>query len=266
MYETRYHRATSLADAAARQAAAEDGKYLAGGHTLIPTMKQRLAAPSDLIDIGDLEELKGITRQGDVLTIGAATCHADIAGSADVRDAIPALAELAGEIGDPHVRNRGTIGGSVANNDPAADHPAAVLALDGIVVTNEREIPAGDFFAGMFETVLGDSEIVTAIRLAVPEKAAYGRFPNPASRYPMAGVFVARFADGSVRVAVTGAGQDGVFRWSQAEAALAADFSAGALADLSVEENGMLSDIHGSAAYRANLVAVMARRAVAAIA
>ena len=266
MYETTYHRATSLADAAERLAASDDGRLLAGGHTLIPTMKQRLAAPSDLIDISGLSELKGISRAGDVLTIGAATCHADVAASGEVRGAVPALAELAGEIGDPAVRNRGTLGGSVANNDPAADYPAAVLALDGTIVTNSREIAAADFFAGLFETALAEHEIVTAVRFAVPERAAYRRFPNPASRYPMAAAFVARFADGGVRVGVTGASQDGAYRWAQAEAALAANFDAGALAGLAVDEASMLADIHGSAAYRANLVAVMTRRAVAAIA
>ncbi len=266
MYETNYHKATSVADAAARIEAAEDGKLLAGGHTLIPTMKQRLAAPSDLIDIGDLDELKGISLSGGQLTVGAATTHTEVAGSADVIAAIPALADLAGEIGDPHVRNRGTIGGSVANNDPAADYPAAVVALDGTVETNQRSLSAADYFTGMFETALGETEIIKSIRFAVPEKAAYCRFPNPASRYPMAGVFIACYPGNVVRVAVTGASQEGVFRWLEAETALSANLSAEALNGLAVDADAMLSDIHGTGPYRANLVAVMAKRAVANLA
>ncbi|MHA1190612.1 MAG: FAD binding domain-containing protein [Alphaproteobacteria bacterium] len=265
MYETNYHKATSLADAATRIEAAEDGKLLAGGHTLIPTMKQRLAAPTDLIDLGDLDELKGIALSGGQLTIGAATTHTGVARSSDVIAAIPALADLAGEIGDPHVRNRGTIGGSVANNDPAADYPAAVLALDAKVETNQRTISAADYFTGMFETALGENEIIKQISFTVPEKSAYCRFPNPASRYPMAGVFIACYPGNVVRVAVTGASQAGVYRWPEAETALSGNLSADALNGLAVDAGAMLSDIHGTGAYRANLVAVMAKRAVASL-
>ncbi|MGY4748975.1 FAD binding domain-containing protein [Pannonibacter sp. Q-1] len=264
MYETSYHRAASVADAASLIAKADDGKLLAGGQTLIPTMKQRLAAPSDLVDIGQIAELHGITESGGTLRIGAATRHADVAGSDLVRRLIPGLASLAGGIGDPHVRHMGTIGGSVANNDPAADYPSAVLALDATVHTDKRDIAAADFFVGMFETALEDGEIITAISFKVPEKSAYAKYPNPASRYAMAGVFVARHKDGSVRVAVTGAGQGGVFRADAMEAALAAKWSADAVAGIALEADGMLSDIHGSAEYRANLVTVMAKRAIAA--
>ncbi len=264
MYETSYHRAASVADAASLIAKADDGKLLAGGQTLIPTMKQRLAAPSDLVDIGQIAELHGITESGGTLRIGAATRHADVAGSDLVRRLIPGLASLAGGIGDPHVRHMGTIGGSVANNDPAADYPSAVLALDATVHTDKRDIAAADFFVGMFETALEDGEIITAISFKVPEKSAYAKYPNPASRYAMAGVFVARHKDGSVRVAVTGAGQGGVFRADAMEAALAAKWSADAVAGIALEADDMLSDIHGSAEYRANLVTVMAKRAVAA--
>lgn len=264
MYETSYHRAASVADAASLIAKADDGKLLAGGQTLIPTMKQRLAAPSDLVDIGQIAELHGITESGGTLRIGAATRHADVAGSDLVRRLIPGLASLAGGIGDPHVRHMGTIGGSVANNDPAADYPSAVLALDATVHTDKRDIAAADFFVGMFETALEDGEIITAISFKIPEKSAYAKYPNPASRYAMAGVFVARHKDGSVRVAVTGAGQGGVFRADAMEAALAAKWSADAVAGIALEADDMLSDIHGSAEYRANLVTVMAKRAVAA--
>ncbi|WP_430513464.1 FAD binding domain-containing protein [Pannonibacter phragmitetus] len=264
MYETSYHRAASVTEAASLIAKADDGKLLAGGQTLIPTMKQRLAAPSDLVDIGQIAELKGITESGGTLRIGAGTKHADVATSDLVRRLIPGLASLAGGIGDPHVRHMGTIGGSVANNDPAADYPSAVLALDATVHTDKRDIAAADFFVGMFETALEDGEIITAISFKVPEKSAYAKYPNPASRYAMAGVFVARHKDGSVRVAVTGAGQGGVFRAEAMEAALAAKWSADAVAGIALEADDMLSDIHGSAEYRANLVTVMAKRAVAA--
>jgi carbon-monoxide dehydrogenase medium subunit len=264
MYETSYHRAASVTEAASLIAKADDGKLLAGGQTLIPTMKQRLAAPSDLVDIGQIAELKGITESSGTLRIGAGTKHADVATSDLVRRLIPGLASLAGGIGDPHVRHMGTIGGSVANNDPAADYPSAVLALDATVHTNKRDIAAADFFVGMFETALEDGEIITAISFKVPEKSAYAKYPNPASRYAMAGVFVARHKDGSVRVAVTGAGQGGVFRAEAMEAALAAKWSADAVAGIALEADDMLSDIHGSAEYRANLVTVMAKRAVAA--
>ncbi len=264
MYETNYHRATDVNDAVAKLGAAEDGKILAGGQTLIPTMKQRLAAPSDVIDIRRIEALKGVSVAGGTVTIGAATAHADVATSEAVKGAIPALATLAGLIGDPHVRHMGTMGGSLANNDPAADYPAAVLGLGATVVTSKREIAADDYFQGLFETALDEDEIITKIVFPVPAKAGYAKFPNPASRYAMCGVFVAQFADGSVRVAVTGAGSEGVFRHGGMEAALAANWSPDAVAGETVSPDDMLSDMHGSAEYRANLVTVMAKRAVAA--
>ena len=263
MYKTNYHRASSVEEAASLLAGADDGKLLAGGQTLIPTMKQRLAAPSDLVDLRHIADMKGISVAGNQVTIGAGTTHSDVANSADLRAACPALADLASHIGDPHVRNMGTIGGSIANNDPAADYPAAMVALDAVIHTNSRQIGASDFFTGMFETALGDGEIITAVTFEAPEKAAYQKFPNPASRYAMAGVFVAK-GNGGVSVGVTGAGSDGVFRASDMEAALGANFASDALDSVNVDPSGMLSDLHGSAEYRANLVKVMARRAVAA--
>jgi carbon-monoxide dehydrogenase medium subunit len=230
--------------------------------TLIPAMKTRLAAPSDLVDISRIAELKGVKVSGRTVTIGAATTHAEVASSAELRKVAPAVAELAAHIGDPHVRHKGTIGGSVANNDPAADYPGAMLALGATVVTDRREIAADDFFTGLFETALEDGEIVTAVRFEAPEKAAYEKFRNPASLYAMTGVFVAK-TGGNVRVAVTGAGDNGVFRQSEMEAALANDFSPSAVERISVSSDSLMSDIHASAEYRANLVKVMAKRAVA---
>jgi carbon-monoxide dehydrogenase medium subunit len=264
MYQTVYHRPSSVAEAAALLSSAEDAKLLAGGQTLLPTMKQRLAAPANLIDLGRIAELQGITVSGGTVTIGAGTTHAAVAGSAEVKSAIGALAYLASLSGDPHVRNIGTIGGSVANNDPAADYPAALLGLNATVVTDKRSIPADAFFQGLFTTALADDEIVVRVSFPVPEAAAYEKFRNPASRYAMAGVFVAR-TSGGVRVAVTGAGSDGVFRWTEAEAALGGGWSAAALDGLHVDTGRMLSDIHGDAPYRANQVKVMAKRAVAKI-
>jgi aerobic carbon-monoxide dehydrogenase medium subunit len=263
MYNFNYHRPSSVADAAALLASHEDAKLLAGGHTYLPTLKQRLAQPSDLIDLGAIAELKGIKEEAGGLTIGAMTRHADVAGSAVVKRVIPSLAGLAELIGDPQVRNRGTIGGSISNNDPAADYPGALLALGATVRTNKREIPADAFFSGMFETALGRDEIVTAVHFPKPDKGAYAKFPNPASRYSMAGVYVAR-TGGTVRVAVTGAGPT-AFRWVEAENALARDFSAKALDNLKVAADGLNSDIHASAEYRAHLIKVMAKRAVDAV-
>lgn len=260
MYATTYHKATSVADATARAGAAEDPKYLAGGQTLIPTMKQRLAAPSDLVDLSRIDALHGITVDGGTVTIGAATTHAAVAASADVRAAIPALADLAGMIGDPAVRARGTIGGSVANNDPAADYPAACLGLGATIVTDSREIAAGDFFLGLFETALEEAEIITAIRFPVPERAAYAKFPNPASRYAMTGVMVAKTANGP-RVAVTGAGQNGVFRFTEAETALQQNWSPDALSGVTTQEP-MLEDIHATQKYRQNIVTVTTKNAL----
>lgn len=263
MYETNYHRASSVADAVRLKGASEESKYVSGGMTLIPTMKQRLAAPTDLVDLRHVAEMKGITVSGGSVRIGAGTTHAEVAQSSDIKAACPALAHLASLIGDPHVRHMGTIGGSIANNDPAADYPSAMLALGATIVTDRREIAADDFFTGLFETALADDEIVVAVTFRPPERAGYCKFPNPASRYAMTGVFVTKGADG-VRVGVTGAGADGVFRHAAMEAALAGDFSPQALAGVTTDPSDLLSDIHGSAEYRANLVAVMARRAVAA--
>lgn len=262
MYQTNYHRPTTLAEAAGLFESAGDAAYLSGGHTLIPTMKARLAAPSALIDLRHIEELKGISVGADSVTIGGGMTHSAVSQSDEVRRAIPTLAALAGSIGDAQVRHLGTIGGSVANNDPAADYPSAVLALRGVVRTNRREIAAEDYFAGLYTTSLDEGEIVAAVTFTIPETSGYAKFRNPASRYPMAGVFVARHRDGEVRVAVTGAGNDGVFRWTEAEQALSGVYSSDAIRNLSVDASGMMGDIHGSAEYRANLVAVMARRAV----
>ncbi len=261
MYSVNYHRASSVAEAATLLKSG-DAKALSGGMTLLPAMKTRLAAPSDVVDIARIGELKGIKVSGRTVTIGAATTHAEVASNAELKKAAPAVAELAGMIGDPHVRHRGTIGGSVANNDPAADYPAALLALGATVVTNSREIAADDFFTDLFETALEDGEIITAIRFEAPEKAAYEKFRNPASRYAIAGVFVAKIGS-SVRVAVTGAGENGVFRQADMEAALAKNFAPSAVEGISVSADGLMSDIHASSEYRANLVKVMAKRAVA---
>ncbi len=262
MYDFKFQRPTSLDAATKALAAAEDGKYLAGGMTLIPTMKQRLAQPSDLIDLSAIDALSGIRREGDALVIGATTTHAEVAASKEVRNAIPALAELANHIGDPAVRARGTIGGSIANADPAADYPAAVVGLAATVQTNKRSVAADDFFTGLFETVLDDGELVTEVRFPIPARAGYAKFPNPASRYAVVGVLVAE-GPGGTRVAVTGAGAS-VFRVADMEKALAGDFSPQAVANISVPASGLNSDIHASDEYRAHLVTVMAKRAVAA--
>jgi carbon-monoxide dehydrogenase medium subunit len=263
MYAFDYHRATSVADAAAKLAAAGDGKFLAGGQTLIPTLKQRLASPSDLVDLAGIAELVGAREEDDGVTIGAMTRHAQVAESAVVRRIIPALAHLAEGIGDPLVRNRGTIGGSIANNDPAADYPSAVLALAATVRTDRRSIAADDFFDGLFTTALEEGELITAIHFPKPAQAGYAKFPNPASRYATVGVFVVRTHNG-VRVAVTGAGENGVFRATGLERALAADFSPAAVDRVAIPADGLNGDIHASAEYRAHLVGVMTKRAVIA--
>jgi len=239
----------------------EDAMPLSGGQTLMPTMKQRLAAPSVLVSLTAIAALKGIRVAGNTLEIGAATTHAEVAAGA--KATYPALAALAGGIGDPAVRNRGTIGGSLANNDPAACYPAAVLGSGATVVTNKREIAADDFFRGLFSTALGEGEIITAVRFPLPERAAYAKFQQPASRFALTGAFVAKYP-GGVRVAITGASEDGVFRWSAAEKALSGNFDRSAIADLSVAAKGMMGDLHGTPAYRAHLVKVMTGRAVSA--
>jgi carbon-monoxide dehydrogenase medium subunit len=263
MYEFTYHRPANVADAVKLLAADPEARPMSGGQTLIPTLKQRLARPTAVVDLSGISELKGITVSGGTVKIGGMTTHAAVATSADVMKAIPALAKLAAHIGDNQVRNRGTIGGSVANNDPAADYPGAVLGLGATVHTNTRTIAADDFFTGMFSTALEPGEIVTAVSFPVPEKAAYVKFPNPASRYAMVGVFVAKGPAG-VRVAVTGAGANGVFRHAAMEAALAKSWSAAALDGIVTPQDDLNGDIHASKEYRAHLIGVMAKRAVAA--
>jgi len=260
MYQTTYVKATSTEDAVDHMS--KGGQLLAGGMTLIPTMKQRLASPESVVDLAGCG-LAGIEDTGNSIRIGAMTRHVDVAESALVQKAIPALAALAGGIGDRQVRNRGTIGGSVANNDPSACYPAAVLGLGGIVHTSKRDIAADDFFTGMFETALDEDEMITAVSFPKVAKAAYVKFPNPASRYAMVGVFVAA-GDSGVRVAVTGAGSDGVFRHDGMESALSANFDPGALDGASVDADDMIGDIHAAPDYRAHLVVEMTRRAVAA--
>ena len=263
MYPFNHQHPDSVAAASSALGGADDGKFLAGGMTLLPTMKQRLASPSDLIDLAGIGDLVGISDSGDGVVIKAMTTHATVASSSVVQAKIPALAALAGHIGDPAVRNRGTIGGSVANNDPAADYPAACLALGATIVTNTREVSADDFFTGLFETALAEDELITEIRFPAAQKAAYQKFENPASRYAIVGVFVAQTSAGA-RVAVTGASQDGVVRISEMEQALSGNWSADAVANIAVPADTLNADIHASAAYRAHLVTTMAKRAVTA--
>ena len=259
MYDFQYHRPKSVADAVAALKKASDGKLIAGGQTLLPTLKQRLAQPSDLIDLSGVAELRGIKVEGNAVVIGAMAKHAEVSSSAEVQKAIPALARLASEIGDAQVRNMGTLGGSIANSDPAADYPAAIVGLNATIKTNERTIGADDFFKGIFTTALKEGEVIVSVSFPVPEKAAYMKFDNPASRFAMVGVFVAKSGSG-VRVAVTGAGPS-VFRVKAMEEALAKDFSGKAVENIKVPASGLNSDIHGSAEYRAHLVTVMAKRA-----
>ena len=261
MYAFEYQRAKSVADAAATLAKS-GGKALAGGQSLVGAMKLRLANPGTLVDLSGIAELKGIKKEGDAIVIGALTIHAEVASSPVVKQAISALATLAEGIGDRQVRNRGTLGGSIANNDPAADYPAAVLGLGATVQTNKRKIGADDFFKGMYETALGDDEIITAVSFPIPKKAAYMKFPQPASRFALVGVFVAQ-TGGGVRVAVTGAAAH-VHRASAIESALSKSFTPDAAKAVKIPADHLNSDIHGSAAYRAHLVSVMASRAVAA--
>ena len=263
MYDFNYQKPSSVADAVNAMKAASDGKVLAGGQTLLPTMKQRLASPSDVVDLAGCGDLSGISASGGSVTIGAMCTHAAVAGSSDVKGAIPALAAMAGDIGDPAVRARGTIGGSIANNDPAADYPAACVALGATIKTDRREISADDFFTGLFDTALAEDEIIVSVSFPAASKAAYEKFKQPASRFALVGVFVAQ-GSGGARVAVTGAGENGVFRASAMESALSGNFSAGALDGASVSADGLNSDIHAQADYRAHLVGVLAKRAVAA--
>lgn len=260
MHDFEFVKPSTIADARAALAA-EGAQALSGGQTLLPTMKQRLAAPSVLVSLTGIAEMRGVCAADGVLTIGAATPHAVVA--AEAAALYPALAKLAGGIGDPAVRNRGTIGGSIANNDPAACYPAAVLASGATVETDRRKIAADDYFQGLFTTALDEGEFVTAVAFPIPEKAAYVKFNQPASRFALTGVFVAKYPSG-VRVAVTGASGDGVFRWSEAEAALSSSFTASAIEGLSVDPEGLIGDLHGTPDYRANLVKVLTKRAVAA--
>lgn len=262
MHPFTYHRPASIDAAAALLAGNEGASIVAGGMTLLPTMKLRLAQPAALVDLGGIDGLKGIRDLDDRVEIGAMCSHAEVAASDIVRSKLSVVSVMAAQIGDPQVRNRGTIGGSVANNDPAADYPAAVLALDGVVVTNRREIAADDFFLGMFDTALEANEIIVAVRFPAPARAAYAKFSNPASRYAIAGVMVAETA-GGIRVAVTGAGP-GVFRPKDMEAALRQKFSAASLDGCNVDADALSTDMHADQDYRAHLVRVMARRAVEA--
>jgi aerobic carbon-monoxide dehydrogenase medium subunit len=262
MYDFTYVKPSSLPEAVKLLASDTEAKALAGGMTYIPVLKQRLARPTKLVDLAGLG-LSGISVAGGKVKIAAMTTHATVADSAEVKKAIPALAKLAGGIGDKEVRHRGTIGGSLANNDPSACYPSAVLALGATIDTTKRTIAADDYFQGMFATALEPDELITAVGFPVPEKAAYMKFPNPASRYAIVGVFVAKGPAG-VRVAVTGAGQNGVFRHKAMEEALGKSFSASAIADVKTDVDGLNSDIHASAEYRAHLIGVMARRAIAA--
>ncbi|MGY3074380.1 carbon-monoxide dehydrogenase medium subunit [Bradyrhizobium sp. LM6.10] len=261
MYDFKYHRPGTVRQAANLLVKNEDAKVIAGGHTLIPVMKQRLASPPHLVDLSHIEGLNTIEMKGRALVIGATARHAEVASSAIVGEAIPALADLASQIGDPAVRHKGTLGGSLANNDPTADYPAAVLALGATIVTNKRRLKAEEYFQGLFTTALEADEIITKVMFPLPKKAAYIKFRNQASRYALVGVFVAR-RPSDVRVAVTGAGSDGVFRAIAFEEALKKRFAAKALDGIEVPADGLNSDIHGSAEYRAHLIGVLTRRAL----
>ncbi len=261
MYNFEFEKPSTIADAVTALGS-EDAQALGGGQTLIPTLKQRLAAPSKLVSVGGIAEMQGVCIEDDgSVAIGGATTHAHVA--AEAAGSYPGLAALAGQIGDPAVRNRGTLGGSLANNDPAACYPAGVLGSGATIVTNTRQIAADDFFEGMFSTALDEGEIITSVRFPVPQAASYQKFLQPASRFALVGAYVARFADG-VRVAITGASEDGVFRWSEAEAALSKEFRPDALMDLRINPMNMIGDLHGSKEYRAHLVSVMTKRAVEA--
>jgi carbon-monoxide dehydrogenase medium subunit len=260
MYDFEYHRAGSQSEAQEKMGGAEDGRYLAGGMTLIPVLKQRLDNPSDVVDLGDLDDLRGIAEEGGAIVIKAMTTHDAVATSDLIKAKIPALAKLAGSIGDPMVRNRGTIGGSLANSDPAADYPAAVLGLGATIHTAKREIAGDDYFQGMFETALDEGEMITHVSFPIPETADYSRFPNPASRFPIVAVFAAK-TSGGARIAVTGAGAC-AFRVSEMEEALAGGYEASKIEGITYPDTDLNSDIHASAEYRAHLIGVMAKRAL----
>ena len=263
MHAFEYHRPASTKEALALVSKKEEARYLAGGQSLVQAMKLRLSSPSDLVDLGTIKELVGIKVSGGGVDIGAMTRHADVAGSKDVQKAIPALAALAGIIGDRQVRHMGTLGGSLANSDPAADYPAAVLGLGATIVTNKRKIEADKYFKGLFETALEAGELITSVSFPVPKRAAYMKFKNPASRFALVGVFVADFGGGKVRVAVTGAGAC-AFRQADMEKALAAKFAPESVASIKAKPDGLNNDLHASPEYRAHLITVMAKRAVEA--
>ena len=258
-----YHRPATVSAAVSLLKKAKDGSYMAGGHTLLPTMKQGLATPTDIIDLTAIKGFSGIAVSKTAVVIKAGTTHMEVATSAAIKKAIPALWEMAGKIGGVHVRQRGTIGGSIANNDPAADYPSACLGLGATIITDKRKIPADAFFTGMFETALKPGEIITAVSFPIPKKSAHQKFPNPASRYALTGVFLSQGADGKVRVAVTGAGPK-VFRVTAMEEALSKSFNAASLSGIEASAKGLNTDMHATAAYRAHLIGVLARRAVAA--
>ena len=261
MYDFEFVRPTTISEAA-NALASEGAQALGGGQTLIPTLKNRLARPSVLVSLTGIEELRGVSfEDGNCACVGGATTHAEVASA--VAERFPALAWLAGNIGDPAVRNRGTVGGSLANNDPSACYPAAALAVGARIQTTNREINADDFFQGMFDTALEEGEIITKVHFPIPDAANYQKFEQPASRFALVGVFVARFGE-KVRVAITGASEGGVFRWAEAEESLSEDFSAAAANNLSTAGDGMISDLHGSGEYRAHLAKVLTARAVAA--
>ena len=262
MYNFSFHRPTTVRQAAGLLSRNPDAKLLAGGHSLLPVMKQRLAQPSALIDLSQVEGMSGVELKGRSVVIGAMTRHADVANSQVLKDAMPALAGVPGSIGDPQVRNRGTIGGSIANNDPNADYPAALLGLGATIITNKRRIVADDFFQGMFTTALEEGEIIVKVSFPIAKKAAYEKFKHPASGFALVGVFVSKRGP-DIRVAVTGAGANGVFRVKSFEEALKKRFAAKSIEGLTVPATGMNSDIHASAEYRAHLIGVLARRALA---
>lgn len=264
MYAFEFTRPTQLSEAV-EALKTEGAQALGGGQTLIPVLKQRLAAPSIIVDLSAIESLKGIRRMGDMLVIGGGTTHGAVASNPDVAAAIPGLVEMAAKIGDPQVRNRGTIGGSLANNDPAACYPSAALALDATIETNRREIAAVDFFQGLYTTSLEEGEIITAVKFPIPAASTYQKFEQPASRFSLTSVFLAKMDDGSVRVGVTGAGSDGVFRHEGLEQALSASFTVDAVDGVAVSAEGMSNDLHGTPEYRANLIKAMTRRGVAAL-
>ena len=260
-----YHRPATTSAAAAMLKKAKDGKYMGGGHTLLPTMKQGLASPTDIIDLTAIKNFSGIKVSKSMVSIKAGTTHMEVASSKDVKKAIPALVEMAGKIGGVHVRHRGTIGGSIANNDPAADYPSACLGLGATIETNKRKIDADKFFVGMFQTALKAGEIITAVHFPIPQKAAHFKFPNPASRYALTGVFLSQDGKGKVRVGVTGAAPK-AFRATDFETALSKDFTVKAIAGVKASSKGLLTDMHATAAYRAHLIKVLTARAVTAAA